>query len=156
MKIPETTQYELERKKPMPSKLHSIVQSNLIVQITIKYADKYRLFSELSLSLNGWDSVPDIAIFTKSVIDFNHDETQMTESPLCAIEILSPTQNIQDLVYKAEKYFQVGVKSCWLVIPILKTIYVFKDRNDYQIYKSEDNLIDEKLNISLSLEEVFK
>ncbi|MCU0443337.1 MAG: Uma2 family endonuclease [Microscillaceae bacterium] len=156
MKISETTQYELERHKPIPSKLHSITQTNLLVLITIKYSETYRPFSELSLRLDGWDSVPDIALYLKTEIDFNHDEIQMTEPPLCAIEILSPTQSLQELVYKAEKYFQVGVKSCWLVIPSLKNVYVFADRENYQMYKFGEQLLDEKLNIQLALNEVFK
>jgi Uma2 family endonuclease len=156
MKISETSQYELERHKPMPSKLHSITQSNLIGLFYVNYVNQYRPFSELSLSLTGWDSVPDIALYPKTEIDFNHDEIQMTEPPLCAIEILSPTQSINELIYKAEKYFQVGVKSCWLVIPLLKNVYVFADRENYQIYRVGEQLIDEKLNIQIPLNEVFK
>jgi Uma2 family endonuclease len=156
MKISETLQYELERHKPMPSKLHSITQTNLLVLITIKYSETYRPFSELSLRLDGWDSVPDIALYPKAEVDFNQDEIQMTEPPLGAIEILSPTQSLQDLIDKAGKYFQVGVKSCWLVIPSLKNVYVFADRENYQMYKFGEELIDNKLNIQLTLTEVFK
>jgi Uma2 family endonuclease len=149
-------QYELERHKPIPSKLHSRVQSRLIIELGKNYGNKYDAYSELSLSLTNWDSVPDIALYPKTEVDFKQDEIQMTEPPLCAIEILSPTQSLQDLIDKAGRYFQVGVKSCWLVIPSLKNVYVFAYRENYQMYKFSEQLLDEKLNIQLTLTEVFK
>ncbi|MDX2306300.1 MAG: Uma2 family endonuclease [Microscillaceae bacterium] len=155
MKISETIQYELERNKPMPSKLHSIIQSNLIGLFFVHYNDIYRVYSELSISLEGWDSVPDIAIYNRKEENFREDEIQMSEVPLGVIEILSPTQNMQELIYKAERYFQQGVLSCWLVFPLLKNIYVFENREYYQIFKHQEELKDDRLNIRLSLEKVF-
>lgn len=156
MKISETIQYELERNKPMPSKLHSIIQSNLIGLFFVHYNDIYRVYSELSISLEGWDSVPDIAIYPKEEEDFREDLIQLTKVPLGVIEILSPTQNMQELISKAEKYFQHGVLSCWLVFPLLKNIYVFESREAYQIFKHEEELTDNRLNIKLPLERVFQ
>jgi Uma2 family endonuclease len=147
--------YEIERGKPMPSKLHSRLQSKMISRLDNKYGNKYDFFSELSLSLDGWDSVPDIAIYPRMVIDYSEDAVEMTEPPLCAIEILSPSQILQVLLDKAANYFTHGVKSCWLVIPGLKNIYVFSNREDYQIFKADQTLTDASLDISLALNEVF-
>jgi Uma2 family endonuclease len=150
------SQYETERGKPMPSKLHSIIQSRVNFQITLHYQTQYDTFSELSLDLAGWESVPDIAIYPKSEMDFLHDEVQIKEPPLCAIEILSPTQSLQELITKAEKYFKHGVKSCWLVLPGLKSIYVFKQADEYRDFQATEQLNDELLGISIPLSEVFK
>ncbi|MBC8110256.1 MAG: Uma2 family endonuclease, partial [Verrucomicrobia bacterium] len=98
--------------KPMPSKLHSRLPSNLIFHLSAKYREKYDFFSELSLSLDGWDSVPDISIYPRMVIDYSEDIVEMTQPPLCAIEILSPSQILQVLLDKAANYFTNGVKSC--------------------------------------------
>ena len=51
-KVIKISQYELERGKPIPSKLHGYVQSKLISNLDKLYGDKYSLFSELSLQLN--------------------------------------------------------------------------------------------------------
>jgi Uma2 family endonuclease len=154
-KVIEISQYELERGKPMPSKLHGYVQSKLISNLDKLYGDKYSLFSELSLQLNTWDSVPDISIFPKMEIDYSEDEIKVTEPPLCAIEILSPSQSLQELISKARRYFSYGVKSCWLVIPGLKNIYVFSSPDRYQIFRDHQTLSDPVIEVSLELSKVF-
>ena len=93
-KVIDISDYELQRGKPMPSKLHSRLQANILVQLVNNYQAKYDIFSELSLSLDGWDSVPDICIYEKTEIDYQNDEIELTIPPLCAIEIISPTPMI--------------------------------------------------------------
>lgn len=147
--------YELERGKPMPSKLHSRIQTKLIAFLENNYESRYNFFSELSLDLNDWSSVPDISIFPKTDIDYLHDEVQVTQAPLCTVEILSPSQSLTELVNKAENYFNYGVKTCWLVIPTLKNIYVFTDRTTYEIFKNDDLLTDTNLGITVPLGKIF-
>jgi Uma2 family endonuclease len=148
--------YEIERRKPMPSKLHSRIQLKLAFQLENNYANQYSFFSELSLSLNGWDSVPDLAIYPKMDIDYDEDELELTTPPLGVIEILSPTQSFNELKSKAGRYFASGVKSCWLVIPVVKNIYVFSNSSAYEIYKDKETLADKSLNIAIPLAEVFQ
>lgn len=155
-KVIEVSQYELERGKPMPSKLHARVQTNLILEIGFHYREQYDLLSELSLELKDWESVPDISIYPKSEADYSEDEIRVTEPPLCAIEILSPTQSLQELITKANKYFSYGVKSCWLVIPGLKNVYVFSSSEDYQIFRDTQTLNDPTIGVTLELANVFR
>jgi Uma2 family endonuclease len=155
-KVIEVSQYELERGKPMPSKLHGYVQLKLGTWLEVTYGDKYTLFSELNLDLDDWESVPDISIYPKMEIDFSEDAVRMTEPPLCAIEILSPTQSFQELIDKAKSYFGHGVKSCWLVIPGVKNVYVFSGPTQYQIFREDQTLTDTVLGIELELVKVFR
>jgi hypothetical protein len=46
-------------------------------------------------------------------------------------------------------YFAHGVKSCWLVIPRLKNVYVFSDPQNYQIFRTDQTLHDPALGIDL-------
>lgn len=154
-KVIEISQYEQERGKPMPSKLHGHIQSNINILLGGSYWDKFSFFSELNLQLNGWDSVPDISIFPKMNFNYSQDEIKVTEPPLCTIEILSPTQSMQELISKAEKYFSCGVKSCWLVIPGVKNIYVFSSSTDYQIFRDTETLHDPVIDVRLELSKVF-
>lgn len=126
--------YEIERNKPKPSKNHSVIQANLSGLFFMNYRKKYRFMSEISLGLESWDSVPDLAIFPKMDIDFLHDEIKITQTPLGVIEILSPSQAIQDLNNKAENYFHHGVKSVWIVIPSLRAIAIFDTSYEYQMF----------------------
>jgi Uma2 family endonuclease len=149
--------YEIERGKPMPSKNHSIIQSN-IVYLTGKYRRTYRFLSEISLELDYWQSTPDIGIFPPMSIDTRHDEIRLTDAPLGVIEILSPTQSMTELTDKAERYFEYGVKSVWIVIPTLDTVAVYSSPDDFTFFKRNKNktLKDTVLGIEISVNEIFE
>lgn len=96
------SQYELERGKPMPSKFHAFIQTKIGSRFDNDYGDRLICFSELTLGLSQWESVPDLAIYNKEDIDMAVEETQVSLVPLCAIEILSPSQSLQEMVDKAK------------------------------------------------------
>ena len=150
------TAYETERNKPIPSLNHSVVQLNLGSELRSRYKNKYRVASELSLDLSDWPSVPDICIFPKMPLDLQNDVTAMTEAPLCTVEIISPSQSLTELVTKARDYFNHGVKSCWIVLLPLGNIYVFRSPDEYDIFRANETLHDNVLDISIPLSEVFE
>ena len=80
----------------------------------------------------------------------------MRQVPLGVIEILSAKQDLTELMIKCSEYFSAGVKSYWLALPALKTIYVFYSPDEYVIYSGKDILQDKKLNIELDLVDIFK
>jgi Uma2 family endonuclease len=146
--------YEIERGKPMPSKHHAIVQASIGGLLFSKYPNYWTL-PELSISFNGEGKVPDLAIYDKENFESEIEEIRTNQIPLGAIEILSPTQNINELIDKSEIYFQSGVKSYWLVVPVLKTIFVFSSLDDYAAYLKDDVLVDDVLGIRLDLKLIF-
>lgn len=148
------TDYETERGKPTPSLNHGSIQANLLAELLYAYRKQYRIVSEISLDLAGWSSTPDIGIFPKMKIDFQRDKTQMTEPPLGVIEIVSPSQSVQQLYEKAEKYFQHGVKSAWLIIPTFKMVAVYASPDAYQMF-SEGQVEDRVLGISVAVDKIF-
>jgi len=149
------SQYELERGKPMPSLNHGSVQTNLVIELA-PFRKKYRIATELSLDLDDWESVPDICIYPFIPLDTKNDVVTMMKPPLCAVEIISPSQSLTTLVAKANAYFKHGVQSCWLVLLGLDNIYVYTDPDNYDIFKANETLHDTKLDISFPLTEVFK
>jgi len=135
-----------------PSVSHSYIQAMLCsALVSLK---QYSVFSELSIEIEGKEYVPDICLYSKREMDFLEDILRMTEMPLLAIEILSPSQIIQELTSKIRIYLKAGVQSCWLVIPTTHTIAVYNDLKKVDSY-SKGEVIDEKLNIRLSLDEIF-
>jgi len=69
---------------------------------------------------NKGEIVPDLCVYQQSpplVDDPGEDEVRVTTMPELAIEVLSPTQSINELLKKIKAYFALGVKSCWLVMP---------------------------------------
>lgn len=152
----ENLDYVTERGKPMPSLNHGTVQANLIGELRNRSKTHYRIVSELSLDLSDWPSVPDISLYPKTPLDLHNDVVAMTEPPLCTIEIISPSQSLNDLTDKARHYFAHGVKSCWLVLLPLGNIYVYSGPDDYQIFRANETLRDTVLDIEIPLQEVFE
>ena len=148
--------YEQLREKPMPSKNHSIVQGNLYFLIRQLFGGKFRIMPEISLRMTPKDKVPDLAIYQNLEFTPGSDEIKMEVMPLGVIEILSPSQSVADLIAKSKKYFEAGIKSYWLVIPDLLTVYVFKAPGEFEIFSKKDILNDNELDIQLDLTEVFK
>ncbi len=148
--------YEIERGKPMPDRNHAIIQGRLMSRLDRTYGDKFSILPEIHIDMPVRDRVPDLAIYEPLIFDPDVNELSMFKPPLCAIEILSEMQNINVLMKKKHEYFDVGVLSYWLVLPSLRTIYVFHNINDRSIFSYEDRLVDKKLNIELDLSDIFK
>jgi Uma2 family endonuclease len=148
--------YEEERGKPMPSYNHGKVQTKIASYLDINYGEKFDILSEISIKIDDWGVTPDVGIFPLQKVDFQHDIVKMNTVPLCAIEILSPTQSLNELTDKVEQFFLKGSKSYWLVIPQFQNIYVYDGLFSYKIYQKNDILKDEKLGIEIDLKMIFK
>ncbi len=152
--ITNISAYEAERGKPASSKNHAIIERNLLIMLSLKLSAK-DVLPELSLNINGKERIPDLTIYpTVSFTPFV-DETKMSEVPLTTIEILSASQKISDLTSKSGEYFDFGVQSYWLVIPELRSIYVFSSPEKHEVFANEEILKDSSLGIELDLKQVF-
>lgn len=147
--------YELERGKPMPSKNHGFIQTKLAIEISLSCSEKYDIASEVNVVINKKIKIPDLAIFAEASYTPGHDEINVTEIPVGVVEILSPKQSMADLITKSYEYFDAGVKSYWLVLPEVKTIFVYHAPNEYEAYVKTDILKDINLEIELDIAKVF-
>jgi Uma2 family endonuclease len=81
--------------------------------------------------------------------------------PDLIVEILSPSNQAHDLVFKLNLYMQYGVREYWIVNPMIKTIQVYElDENGtyiQQAVKNESGDIYSKVldGFKISLEEIF-
>ncbi len=116
--------------------------------------EKYNIHIEVTLDIGGTDYIPDIAIYQKQPIDFLHDKIKVEDPPLLIVEILSPTQAVNEITDKFDVYFQAGVQSCWLVIPPTKTIVIFQDIQHPGSY-STGQFTDPTLGFDVSVEDIF-
>jgi Uma2 family endonuclease len=154
--IEQVSEYERERGKPMPTLNHAAVQGNLIFSLKLQYRQQYTILSELNLSMpERPDTVPDIAVYPKLTIDFFNDITSMTQMPLTVIEIISPSQSNEDILSKFKRYFDAGVKSCWLVIPSFQAISVYSEFGKYRFFSENDTLTDAATGIEIALNDIF-
>ena len=141
---PEISDYELERGKSIPSLQHALIQGNLLMQLGVEAMSEYIALPELHLALDDRNAVPDVSIFRRSDLDLTVEQITVATRPLTAIEILSPTQAIAELLAKAGRYFAAGVQSYWLVVPDLRAVAVFNasEPKKYKYFYNGQNLLD--------------
>ena len=144
--------YEQERGKPVPGFNHSILQPRLI--IALARSDKFEVMSELNLCLSGWKCVPDICLFPKGAGLLKHDIAWVTEVPLMAIEIFSPSQTMDEMTEKVDKLLEAGVKSVWLVLPAVRVISIFQ-QDALPISVTTGTLTDPATGIQVEVDAIF-
>ncbi|HRX71207.1 MAG: Uma2 family endonuclease [Candidatus Competibacteraceae bacterium] len=136
-----------------PSYYHAYICSKL--RVAFNTLEEYMVYSELTLQIQGKDYVPDIALYPKRPIDFTaEDIVKMTEMPVLIVEVLSPTQAAQEILGKFHSYFDAGIQSCWLVIPISTSVIVYSAMNKAQVCKIGD-IVDPVLDIRIALDAIF-
>lgn len=107
----------------MPTLNHSYICSQIMRQLLPN--ENLEVLPELTLAI-GNGLTPDLCVYPKEEIkpNFWEDITRFEKLPLLAIEIISPSQNIQDLLTKAKVLVQAGAKSVWTVEPFSFSIWV--------------------------------
>ncbi len=147
--------YETERGKPMPNLTHGAIQANLIFELKSAYGKSFRVASEVALDTKPLGSTPDVVVYPPRNLDFVNEPAKRSDAPLLAIEILSASQSLDEMVAKANTYFNFGVKSCWIVLPSLQAVVVYERQGQYQFFHLEETLRDPNLGIEMHLPNVF-
>jgi Uma2 family endonuclease len=80
---------------------------------------------ELTLDI-GKGITPDISVYPKEKVapNFLKDYAKYPEMPIIAIEVISASQNIQDLLDKSELLVAHNIKAVWTIEPFTNTIFV--------------------------------
>jgi Uma2 family endonuclease len=113
------------------------------------------LSSLLLRRLGDRDVTPDLCIYRDLDVDFTQDTLRMTDPPLVAVEIASPTQGMQDLIDTIRFLLEHGVPSCWLMQPQLRTITVFTEGPAEPQTYSDGTVTDPVTDITVDLADVF-
>lgn len=147
--------YEIERGKPMPNRIHATIQSAMTTLLTVANKERFRFPNELSLATTP-PTTPDICIYPKKKLDVRAVEAKETEMPITTIEILSPSQTIDELQDKVwDIYFPAGVRSAWIVVPELKVIQLLLPEGEPQVFH-KNTLSDPATGIEIDVDAVFE
>ena len=137
-----------------PSYYQSYICTN--VASALKQEGTYSVFTELTLAIDGKDYVPDVSVYPKRAVMLGkRDIVRMSDMPLTAIEIVSPSQTMDDALSKFETYFRAGVKSCWLVSPVTMTVNIYTDIEHVEIFhggEAHDPVLDIRIPMSAIFE----
>lgn len=124
------------KEKEMPSLNHSVICLRIIRQLIEN--PNIEPLPELTLDIDK-GITPDISVYPKGQIEpnFRRDVTRFPEMPLLAIEIISASQNIQDLLIKADSLIANGVKTVWTIEPFTNTIFVTTEDGEEKLTSQE-------------------
>jgi Uma2 family endonuclease len=139
---------EVERETP--SFNHSFICAEIMEQL---YENKkIKALSELTLDIDE-GITPDISIYPKEQIkpNFSRDITRYPEMPILAIEVISASQNIQDLLIKADDLVEKGVRTVWTIEPFTNTIFVTTKDGEEKFY----NEVIESEGIKVDFKKIF-
>jgi len=156
----ELSTYERERGKPMPNLTHGSIQANLVFELKSGYRSQYRIVSEVTLATQPDGSTPDVILYPLMPLGFGDEPAKRIDAPLLCIEIYgpayrSPSQSLEQMVDKTAVYFAFGVRSCWIVAPAVKGVFVYDRPGHYQFFHDDETITDISLNIDLALASVF-
>ena len=145
MLVEEVLEVKTEKEEEMPSFIHSYLCGEIMEHLAQN--KHFKAFPELTLAIeNG--ITPDISIYPrqKEKPSFLRDISKFPDMPVLAIEIISASQSIQQLLEKSQLLIENGVKAVWTVEPFTNTVFVTtKDgekRFHNQIVESEDIKVD--------------
>lgn len=145
--------YEQERGKPIPSLNHGVVQAKHSFVLISACRDRYLVGNEVTLGTEP-PLTHDLVVTRERQLDWLRDELRLMEAPLTAIEIVSPSQSINEFFPRIESYFRFGVQSAWLVQPPLEQVVVFGPDYDPKVI-NEGVIVDPALDVRIALEEIF-
>ncbi len=151
MLLEEVLEVETEQiEEEMPSYIHSYLCSEIIEQIAQN--KEFRAFPELTLAIeNGL--TPDISIYPRQTQkpNFFRDISKYPEMPTLVIEIISASQNIQDLLEKAKNFIENGIRAVWTVEPFTNTVFVTTEAGEKRFH----NDLVESEGIAVDFRQIF-
>lgn len=136
----------------MPGAEHAICQARLIGQFL--KSPRHLVLSELNLELSGRRIVPDICVFQVEQEPRIRNQTWVTEPPQIAVEIISPSQTLEEMSAKISLLLESGVPSVWLVIPFAHVISIYQ-KGVPLLSATTGILTDPATGLTISVEEVF-
>ncbi len=83
-----------------------------------------------------------------------NDELHVTDPPVTAVEIVSPSQTSSETIKKVHAYLAHGVKTCWLVDPSLHQIIIYNADGTRKIFE-EGLVTDPVTGITADMTAVF-
>lgn len=133
-------------QKPMPQGKHSRIQGEFVPAINgvVKPQKMACAFPELRCTFGNRSIVPDIAVFVWHRIP--QDETgeianAFLLAPDWTIEILSPDQSHTKVTKNILHCLKHGAQLGWLIDPAEKTIFVYRPKQEVEVFDEPDELI---------------
>ena len=99
----------------------------------------------------------DVIYISKERYAQRQSQSFLDIAPEIAVEVLSPDDTWRRFNQKLREYFEIGVRSVWIVDPEAKTVVVYRSFIDFQEFTEADTLTIENIlpGFSLTVSDVF-
>lgn len=135
---------------------HSRLINRITYLLTAACEAQYDVLPELEFELSTGNFKPDVALITKQTYSWEQDVIRFPQPPITAIEILSPTQAFDAVASKIQRFYMpAGVRSAWLVLPFVRSIYLFMPDQPVRNF-FEGELHDPATSVRLDLAAIFQ
>jgi Uma2 family endonuclease len=129
--------------------LHSWIQRNLIVALSVKYPAIYAVPELRSKTRETRYRLPDVCVLLA------WPETRyLLEAAFLVIEILSERDAMSQMIEKLGEYDRKGVKHIWVIDPRLETIHVYSHGVLNEV--KDDFVATDDPRLELTRDEIFR
>jgi Uma2 family endonuclease len=150
---PEEYRSELVRgllvREPRPGAYHAWIQTRLTHRLDA-YVEKESLgsvFTDVGVVIAKQPPTvrgPDIAFYARDRLPAPLPHGFLERAPDLAVEIVSPSNTVSELLAKVTEYLQAGTRLVWVVDPLSRTATVYRSRDEirllteYEVLDGED------------------
>jgi Uma2 family endonuclease len=99
------------------------------------------VYSETMFEIGEDVRVPDVAfVAAERIPEEGEPDRPWPFAPDVAIEVVSPSNDYEDLMAKTIEYLKAGVRQVWLVSPTAQTVTVYRSLTDVQVFGIGDEI----------------
>lgn len=151
------------KERSIPSPIHGRIQARVSAKLLLHVEENNlgAVYTETHFEFaEKLSRVPDIAFvsFERFPEDGEDESSRWHIAPDLAIEIISPTDDYEDVQEKITEYFTFGVSQVWIVSPESKTLSIYFSRTNVKILTDTDELVGEEIlpGFKMNLSEIFQ
>jgi Uma2 family endonuclease len=142
----------VEIQKPLPKRLHAIIQKRILYLLEEQLAGKgYDVLPELDILCGRDRRCPDLTVYRSDAAFTN---AMLTDPPFLAVEIMSPGQTIGNLFDRCRVYLQHGAEWCWVIWPGRRQSWIYT--GDTLAERVEGESLIAGLELQIKLDELFR
>ena len=131
----------------MPTMEHGEISTNIVTLLN-NYVRQHQLgriyTAETTFQIGESGRKPDIAFLSQERLPENRRQASPIPPDL-AIEVVSPSDTVYNVVEKALEYLNAGTRMVWVIEPIAKTVTVYRAPDDIKFLTQNDTLTGEEV-----------
>lgn len=151
------------KERSMPSPVHGRIQLKIGAKLLshVEESNLGAVYTETHFEFaEKLSRIPDIAFvsFGRFPASGEDESSRWHIAPDLAVEVISPTDDYEDVQEKITEYFTFGVNQVWIISPESKTLSIYFSRTNVKILTETDELKSEEIlpGFRMNLSEIFQ